>query len=215
MPDDRAASAGTMGSVRHFDLCIIGSGSGNSIVDQRFADRKVALVDQGTFGGTCLNVGCIPSKMYVYPASLAQAPRVRAPAGRRSRPDRGALDGDPGPDLRPDRCDVRKRQGLSREERERHAVHRTEPIRGRPNPAYRFRPHHHRGSLRAGGGQPSGGPRTAGTVRGDVPHLRHRDAAAPAARVHDHHGRWVRRRRVRPRVLRLRHRGHRGQSGRT
>ena len=70
-----------MGSVRHFDLCIIGSGSGNSIVDQRFADRKVALVDQGTFGGTCLNVGCIPSKMYVYPASLAQAPESARPLG--------------------------------------------------------------------------------------------------------------------------------------
>jgi pyruvate/2-oxoglutarate dehydrogenase complex dihydrolipoamide dehydrogenase (E3) component len=105
-----------MGSVRHFDLCIIGSGSGNSIVDQRFADRKVALVDQGTFGGTCLNVGCIPSKMYVYPASLAEAPESGAPAGRRSRPDRGALDRDAGPDLRPDRCGVRKRQGLPREE---------------------------------------------------------------------------------------------------
>ncbi len=60
--------------MRHFDLCIIGSGSGNSIVDHRFDDQTVALVDQGTFGGTCLNVGCIPSKMYVYPAGLARIP---------------------------------------------------------------------------------------------------------------------------------------------
>jgi mycothione reductase len=57
--------------VRHFDLCIIGTGSGNSIIDERFDNLSVALVEMGTFGGTCLNVGCIPSKMFVYPADLA------------------------------------------------------------------------------------------------------------------------------------------------
>jgi mycothione reductase len=57
--------------VRHFDLCIIGTGSGNSILDERFDHLDVALVEMGTFGGTCLNVGCIPSKMFVYPADLA------------------------------------------------------------------------------------------------------------------------------------------------
>jgi len=57
--------------VRHFDLCIIGSGSGNSIIDDRFDHLSVALVEMGTFGGTCLNVGCIPSKMFVHPADLA------------------------------------------------------------------------------------------------------------------------------------------------
>ena len=55
----------------HFDLCIIGTGSGNSIIDERFDDLNVAIIEMGTFGGTCLNVGCIPSKMYVYPADLA------------------------------------------------------------------------------------------------------------------------------------------------
>ncbi|MGJ3508916.1 mycothione reductase [Enemella sp. A6] len=60
----------------HYDLCIIGSGSGNSIPDERFADWKVAMVDRGVgiedvFGGTCLNVGCIPTKMFVHPADLA------------------------------------------------------------------------------------------------------------------------------------------------
>jgi mycothione reductase len=57
--------------VRHFDLCIIGTGSGNSIVDDRFDQLSVALIEMGTFGGTCLNVGCIPSKMFVHPADLA------------------------------------------------------------------------------------------------------------------------------------------------
>jgi mycothione reductase len=58
--------------VRHHDLVVIGSGSGNSIVDQRFADLDVAIIEHGVFGGTCLNVGCIPTKMYVYPADIAQ-----------------------------------------------------------------------------------------------------------------------------------------------
>lgn len=57
----------------HFDLAIIGSGSANSIIDERFADQRVALMEKGTFGGTCLNVGCIPTKMFVYPADLALA----------------------------------------------------------------------------------------------------------------------------------------------
>jgi mycothione reductase len=74
VPDMYPASAGTMGSVRHFDLCVIGSGSGNTIIDDRFADQEIAMVEAGRFGGTCLNVGCIPSKMYVYPAGLARTP---------------------------------------------------------------------------------------------------------------------------------------------
>ena len=60
--------------MQHFDLAIIGSGSGNSIPDERFADLSVALVDRGVFGGTCLNVGCIPTKMFVVPADLAVSP---------------------------------------------------------------------------------------------------------------------------------------------
>ncbi|HWJ52696.1 MAG TPA: mycothione reductase [Propionibacteriaceae bacterium] len=60
--------------MRHFDLCIIGSGSGNTIIDDRFANQEIAMVEAGRFGGTCLNVGCIPSKMYVYPATLARTP---------------------------------------------------------------------------------------------------------------------------------------------
>ncbi|MEO5710619.1 MAG: mycothione reductase [Nocardioidaceae bacterium] len=55
----------------HYDLAIIGTGSGNSIADDRFAGQRVAILERGTFGGTCLNVGCIPTKMFVYPADLA------------------------------------------------------------------------------------------------------------------------------------------------
>lgn len=54
------------------DLIIIGSGSGNSIPEY-LADHRIAIVERGVFGGTCLNVGCIPSKMFVVPADLALA----------------------------------------------------------------------------------------------------------------------------------------------
>jgi mycothione reductase len=58
--------------VRHHDLLVIGSGSGNSFLDARFEHLDVALVEHGTFGGTCLNVGCIPTKMLVHPADVAR-----------------------------------------------------------------------------------------------------------------------------------------------
>ena len=67
--------------MQHFDLTVIGSGSGNSIPDERFDDLSVALVDKGVFGGTCLNVGCIPTKMFVHPADLAVSPGHAARLG--------------------------------------------------------------------------------------------------------------------------------------
>jgi mycothione reductase len=54
----------------HFDLVIIGTGSGNSILSPAFDDWNVAIIEEGAFGGTCLNRGCIPTKMFVYVADL-------------------------------------------------------------------------------------------------------------------------------------------------
>jgi len=45
-----------------YDIAIIGTGSGNSILDDRYAGKRAAICEHGPFGGTCLNVGCIPSK---------------------------------------------------------------------------------------------------------------------------------------------------------
>nr|NLD40721.1 FAD-dependent oxidoreductase [Actinomycetales bacterium] len=59
----------------HYDLIIIGTGSGNSIPGPEFDDWSIAIVEKGTFGGTCLNVGCIPTKMYVYAADVADETR--------------------------------------------------------------------------------------------------------------------------------------------
>lgn len=58
---------------RHYDLVVIGTGSGNSLIDESFADLSVAICEKGRFGGTCLNVGCIPTKMFVYAADTATA----------------------------------------------------------------------------------------------------------------------------------------------
>ncbi|QWC85951.1 mycothione reductase [Nocardioidaceae bacterium] len=55
----------------HYDLLVIGSGSGNMLLDSRFDNLRTAIVERSTFGGTCLNVGCIPTKMYVWPADIA------------------------------------------------------------------------------------------------------------------------------------------------
>ncbi|MEV6876543.1 mycothione reductase [Amycolatopsis sp. NPDC051128] len=65
----------------HYDLVIVGTGSGNSILGPGFADRKTAIVEKGTFGGTCLNVGCIPTKMFVYTADVAYTPSHSAKYG--------------------------------------------------------------------------------------------------------------------------------------
>lgn len=72
----------------HHDLLIIGSGSGNMLVTPDFDDWSVAIVERGVFGGTCLNRGCIPSKMLVYPAEIAELSRHVGPRlGVRSRVD--------------------------------------------------------------------------------------------------------------------------------
>jgi len=54
-----------------FDLIVIGSGAGMHVASQaEHQGLKVALLDQGPTGGTCLNNGCIPSKMLIYPADV-------------------------------------------------------------------------------------------------------------------------------------------------
>ncbi|HPO88951.1 MAG TPA: dihydrolipoyl dehydrogenase [Methanothrix sp.] len=56
-----------------YDVIVIGSGAG-LIVAQRavFEGLKVALIDHGPLGGTCLNTGCIPSKMLIHPADIVR-----------------------------------------------------------------------------------------------------------------------------------------------
>jgi dihydrolipoamide dehydrogenase len=54
-----------------FDVLVIGSGSGMIIASTAVENGfKTALVDSGPMGGTCLNRGCVPSKMLIYPADV-------------------------------------------------------------------------------------------------------------------------------------------------
>jgi mycothione reductase len=57
-------------SVEEYDLVIVGTGSGNAIPHE-LEGWRIALVERDVFGGTCLNRGCIPSKMYVVAADAA------------------------------------------------------------------------------------------------------------------------------------------------
>jgi len=56
--------------MKKYDVIVIGSGCGALISDEASSHGlKAALIDKGPLiGGTCLNWGCIPSKMLIYPA---------------------------------------------------------------------------------------------------------------------------------------------------
>ena len=71
-----------------YDIAIIGTGSGNTILDDRYAGKRAAICEHGTFGGTCLNVGCIPTKMFVYAAEVAATVRGAARYGVDTHIDR-------------------------------------------------------------------------------------------------------------------------------
>ena len=62
---------------RRFDLAVVGGGSAGFAAAIKAADQgaRVALIESGTLGGTCVNVGCIPSKTLIR-AAEAQHRRV-------------------------------------------------------------------------------------------------------------------------------------------
>ncbi|MEK6826456.1 MAG: FAD-dependent oxidoreductase, partial [Nanoarchaeota archaeon] len=58
---------------RIFDVIVIGAGSGLTISSKAAAlGLKVAIIERGPFGGTCLNRGCIPSKMLIHSADVME-----------------------------------------------------------------------------------------------------------------------------------------------
>ncbi|MFM9924286.1 glutathione-disulfide reductase [Variovorax sp. H27-G14] len=58
-----------------FDLFVIGGGSGGVRAARMAAQTgaRVGLAEAGDLGGTCVNVGCIPKKLYSYAAGYAEA----------------------------------------------------------------------------------------------------------------------------------------------
>lgn len=57
-----------------FDLIIIGAGSGGVRLARMSAQRgaRVAVVESRYLGGTCVNVGCVPKKLFVYGANVSE-----------------------------------------------------------------------------------------------------------------------------------------------
>jgi dihydrolipoamide dehydrogenase len=74
--------------MEQFDVLVVGSGSGmlvaSAAIDLGF---KVALVEQGRMGGTCINVGCVPSKMLIYPADILAALKDASKLGVNAKVD--------------------------------------------------------------------------------------------------------------------------------
>ncbi|MDA0989341.1 MAG: dihydrolipoyl dehydrogenase [Verrucomicrobia bacterium] len=62
--------------MKPYDVIVVGTGGGSKITHPAVrAGLSVAVVDKGPVGGTCLNRGCIPSKMLIYPAEVADIVR--------------------------------------------------------------------------------------------------------------------------------------------
>jgi mycothione reductase len=61
------------GNSQKFDLIVIGSGSGLDVANAAYRHGlKVAIVEKDKMGGTCLNRGCIPSKLLIHSADVAE-----------------------------------------------------------------------------------------------------------------------------------------------
>lgn len=70
--------------MKEYGLIIIGSGAGMNLVDlplQR--SERVAVVEEGPLGGTCLNRGCIPSKVLIHVADVIREAEAAGTIGVR------------------------------------------------------------------------------------------------------------------------------------
>lgn len=73
----------------HFDLLVVGGGTGRDVVlAAEAAGLRVALLERGRIGDTCHNRGCMPSKMLIHSADLADAVSEGPRFGVHARLDR-------------------------------------------------------------------------------------------------------------------------------
>jgi pyruvate/2-oxoglutarate dehydrogenase complex dihydrolipoamide dehydrogenase (E3) component len=80
MPKHSAAIPSTFVEIpmsEHFDAIVIGTGQGGAPLAVKLAQsgRKTAVIERHLFGGTCVNVGCTPTKTYVASARAAHVAR--------------------------------------------------------------------------------------------------------------------------------------------
>ena len=68
--------------MKEYGLVVIGSGAGMNVVDSALArGEEVAVVEEGPLGRTCLNRGCIPSKVLIHAADAIREAESAAAIG--------------------------------------------------------------------------------------------------------------------------------------
>jgi dihydrolipoamide dehydrogenase len=68
--------------MEHYDLIVIGTGAGQNVASQVYSmGMKVAVIDKDPIGGTCLNRGCIPSKVWTTVADYIREAEDAADVG--------------------------------------------------------------------------------------------------------------------------------------
>ncbi|MEW6603288.1 MAG: FAD-dependent oxidoreductase, partial [Thermoproteota archaeon] len=68
--------------MQEFDLIVIGSGSGLDVANAAAQQGlRVAIIEKDRMGGTCLNRGCIPSKLLIHSADVAETIKSAAQFG--------------------------------------------------------------------------------------------------------------------------------------
>jgi mycothione reductase len=71
--------------LKKYDVIVVGAGEGAGIAFKAAeAGFKTALIEKGHVGGTCLNVGCIPSKTLIFPADRIMEIKEAAKLGVRA-----------------------------------------------------------------------------------------------------------------------------------
>ena len=70
-------------AMEKFDVCVIGAGPGGYVAAIKAGQKglKTALIEKSNFGGTCLNIGCIPTKTLIASAEVLHSARHAADFG--------------------------------------------------------------------------------------------------------------------------------------
>ncbi len=105
-----------MNGSQAFDLFIVGAGSGGVRAGRMAAQRgaRVAVAEDAALGGTCVNLGCIPKKLYSFAADYHESFEEAAGFGwtrRRAELRLGDAEGEP---ARRDRAPQRRLRQSSR-----------------------------------------------------------------------------------------------------
>ena len=66
--------------MKQYDIIVVGTGGATIVADAAIkVGKKVAIIEKGKFGGTCLTRGCIPTKVMVTAANVMIVIVIAAP----------------------------------------------------------------------------------------------------------------------------------------